>query len=212
MLLGYSPGSTTLRAYAASPRLSCIWKPQRERRASGLTCMRGQASRGVWQPLRDPSYGGYGRSLGVTTDGTDGGRHGLKGSRNTTGGIDHGFRLAPEAVAAAAAAGDELSDSESDDGESSLPIPTLASARNAFGLETGSTDEDQPNSNVEEEAKTSSGCTNETRFVRDEAMATLEDTWRAKREICAEVLVNRMGVIAAEVSYMKKECNLSYFL
>lgn len=166
--------------------------------------MRGHASRGVWQPLRDPSYGGYGRSLGVTTDGTDGSSHGHKRSRYSTRGVDRGFQLAPEAFAAAAAAGDELSDSESDDGESSLPIPTLASARNAFVLETGSAGDDQPNSNVGAEAKPSSGCTSETRFMRDEAMATLEDTWRAKREICAEVLVNRMGVIAAEVSYMKE--------
>lgn len=206
-MLGYSPGSTTLRAYAESPRLSSIWRPQRERRASGLTCMKGQASRGVWQPLRDLSYGGYGRSLGDTTDGTDGGSDGLKRSRYATGGIDHGFRLAPEAIAAAAAAGDELSDSESDDGESSLPIPTLASARKAFVLETRSAGDERPNSNIGAESKITSGCTNETRFTRDEAMATLEDTWRAKRETDAEVLVNRMGVIAAEVSYMKKWCN-----
>lgn len=73
LLLGYSPGSTTLRAYANAPRLSDSWRPTRQCPSSGLNCMRGRASRGVWKPIGAPATS----------------RHRCSS--------DSGFQLAPEA-------------------------------------------------------------------------------------------------------------------
>ncbi|CAM9375864.1 unnamed protein product [Ectocarpus sp. 12 AP-2014] len=146
LLLGYSPGTTTLRAYADAPRLSSFWKPKRERRSSGLACMRGQASRGVWQPARAPLppppppnwredevngvrgtrvVGGVGSVLNKVSPGDKAPAARGRGGDNT-------FRLAADHATVAAATGDELSDSESDDEEDDAPMPTPADARTVF--------------------------------------------------------------------------------
>ncbi|CAN0008939.1 unnamed protein product [Ectocarpus sp. 6 AP-2014] len=146
LLLGYSPGTTTLRAYANAPRLSSFWKPKRERRSSGLACMSGQASRGVWRPARAPPppppppnwrgdegngvrgtrvVGGVGSVLNRASPGDEAPPVRRRGGDNT-------FRLAADHAKVAAAAGDELSDSESEDEEDDAPMPTPADARTVF--------------------------------------------------------------------------------
>lgn len=159
LLLGYSPGTTTLRAYADAPRLSNHWRPKRERRSSGLSCMKGQASRGVWQPIRAPIAPPPTRREGSRPGGRSAGNgvvDGVGSARNTNsrgggcsvggvgGGCDtrgrrgeHKFMLAADHVTAAAAAGDGLSDSESEDDEDDTPMPTPADARTAFDDTTG---------------------------------------------------------------------------
>ncbi|CAM9316812.1 unnamed protein product [Laminaria digitata] len=150
LLLGYSPGSTTLRAYADAPRLTDHWKPHRERRSSGLACMKGQASRGVWQPIRGAAAAaaaaavpslqadeGGGRGGGGGEGGGEGGRGSASRGKNFDGRAGAGtFRLATEPAAAAAAAGDELSDSESEDDEDDVARPTPDDARIVFGAAT----------------------------------------------------------------------------
>ncbi|CAM9441986.1 unnamed protein product, partial [Ectocarpus sp. 8 AP-2014] len=145
LLLGYSPGTTTLRAYADAPRLSSFWKPKRERRSSGLACMRGQASRGMWQPARappppPPNWRGE-EGNGVRATGIVGGVGSVR-NRASPGddapavrgrGGDNTFKLATDHATVAAAAGDELSDSESEDDEDDAPMPTPADARTVFG-------------------------------------------------------------------------------
>ena len=145
LLLGYSPGSTTLRAYADAPRLADSWKPNRERRSSGLACMKGQASRGVWQPIREaaiPALQAYDLKFDGARDVSSSAGAGARNHPNSVGGgggnargrYDGTFRLAAEPAAAAAAAGDELSDSESEDDEDDMARPTPDDARVVFSV------------------------------------------------------------------------------
>lgn len=112
--------------------------------------MRGQASRGVWQPLRAPTpppnrQGGEGKYGALTAGGGRGtgvvGGVGSVRDRASPGndaiavcgrGRDNTFRLAADHATIAAAAGDELSDSESEDDEEDAPMPTPADARTLF--------------------------------------------------------------------------------
>lgn len=140
LLLGYSSGSSTVRAYADAPRFHSFWKPNRERRSSGLACMRGQASRGVWYPSKAPAHSPNRLRCGHEDDNAKSGEEHTgrdmesrgkqaRGGRGVRGGP---FELAAEVVSAAAAAGDQLSESESDDDGESTAIPTPAAARTIF--------------------------------------------------------------------------------
>lgn len=197
--------------------------------------MRGQASRGVWQPIRAPPApppppptrpersGGRGSRLagsgvdsgvvdGVgstrnTTNSRGGGGGGSGGVRGRTG--EHKFKLAADNKTAAAAAGDVLSDSESEDDEDDTPMLTPADARTAFDgmplaeaasnseITTKSMADDSSGAGVVNTEGVGGGrgkC-----FARDIAMEVLGDKRRKKRISDAERLANRMDAIGAEV-------------
>ena len=101
--------------------------------------MRGQASRGVWQPVRAPPPArppglSRGEGPGGGGGGVGNGRTGIgitaRGKKNKKG--DGSFILAADHAAAAAVAGDALSDSESEDEGDDAPMPTPADARTVF--------------------------------------------------------------------------------
>eukprot|EP00903_Cladosiphon_okamuranus_P011978 g11249.t1 len=230
LLLGYAPGTTTLRAYADSPRLYQHWRPKRERRSSGLACMKGQASRGVWQPIRaapparsrqcresresrggERAVDGVGSTCSImatcgggVVGGDSGGDGGERGAK---------FRLAAGHAVAAAAAGDALSDSESDDEEDDTPMPTPADARKVFdntaaggqvgeGPSTGSSSDGGDSAQLAEGSGRKDARGNKG-FARDDAAAALEGQRRAMRIQDAERLADRMHAIGAEIRNTK---------
>lgn len=112
------------------------------------------------------------------------------------------FRLAAGHAAAAADAGDALSDSESEDEEDDAPMPTPADARTMFdeavahGASSGG---NEGASTQLEEGRGRTGAGRKKGFARDEATAALEAERRAKRIQDAERLADRMHAIGAEV-------------
>ncbi|CAM9573344.1 unnamed protein product [Chrysoparadoxa australica] len=54
LLIGYSIGGTSLRAFRGIPKLGERWHPARERRSSGLASYKDQSYRGIWEPAGVP--------------------------------------------------------------------------------------------------------------------------------------------------------------
>ena len=161
--------------------------------------MSGQASRGVWQPLKTASFERQICSSNAVNNGVNGGRTAPEVSRYAARGAGRGFRLAPEAVAAAAVAGDDLSDSESDDGEGYAPRLTVDNARNVFDPEPEHEDDSSTKGDQDGAVGSAEGGARGSPFARDKALAALEDAIRVERDANAERLADRMGTIAAEV-------------
>lgn len=150
--------------------------------------MRGQASRGVWQPIGRPSMN-WRHYNGKKGDGSVARHH-------------QPFRLSCDVVAAATAAGDQLSDSESEDDEGDISRPTPAEARVIFDATAVSDAEDilsSGNTGEEMERKDHRSERAKQTFARDDACAALEAASRCKRDLDAEMLSDRIGAISAEV-------------
>lgn len=189
--------------------------------------MKGQASRGVWQPARASrvspgggqdggrresgggiSEGIVGRTRYMRSCGGGGGGGGGGGSGVDARGAT--FQLAACHATAAAAAGDALSDSESEDDEDNNPTPTPADARTAFddsaavqsgerGEPSNVCDEALGSTKMDEGRGRNCNRSGEKVFSRDDAAAALEGARRSKRIKDAERLADRMHAIGAEV-------------
>lgn len=161
--------------------------------------MKGQASKGVWEPTRDNSGG----------DACSGGSYAgyPRGHTYQQNRVGRKFQLAAEPLAAAAASGDILSDSESEDEDDDTPLPTRADARVVFnpiipfseegdpsGGKITAADDNSPNVSKVPDEKGICDV-----FPRDRATGVLEAVRRAARVKAAEKLANRMDKIGAEV-------------
>ncbi|CAM9391177.1 unnamed protein product, partial [Discosporangium mesarthrocarpum] len=208
LLQGYSPGSTTLRAHAGAPTISSLWRPARERRSSGLSCMRGQASAGVWSPS-----GVTPRGIGKRTAPTrGGGGGGLMAAVAASGGA--GPRGKARAGVGAGAGGgeegctvvygeDRLSDSESEDEGEEVAVPTVLLARGLF-LEGGGHVAGEKDGgggvDVVGEGGNSCGVGGGTgRVDRDKAILEMERGRRAERDRSMELLSGRLSAVATQV-------------
>lgn len=108
--------------------------------------MKGQSSRGVWQPQRGPKLAwkentgnsgcGISGEVANNTRGRDSKTSRADADRAVEGarGTHRNFELAPEVACAAAMAGDGLSDSESEDEGDEAPRPTPEDARLFFDV------------------------------------------------------------------------------
>lgn len=122
-------------------------------------------------------------------------------SRGARGGP---FELAAEAISAAAVAGDQLSESESDDEGESTAIPTPALARTMFDATPAADTVEPEQTNVagthgSRNSSERGGRRTQVLFERDQATATLARARRLRRNRDASRLSDRMGGIGAKV-------------